>query len=247
MRARGVLQNASVVGQHAGCCCTAGLLTLLPHVAPPPPLPQDCPDSGVLWAETINMAPRPQRKTRSGGCQAAEQLQGAAAQGRATPPQLPAQGTSVFTLRSSLIGPVIGHCALLNFIFPLPLPTDTVDALKKCNDDPHVVAAVASLFWCAGPCFWTCLLDGVACCLGWLVQEMGGPFQASGSPAAPSSSLGHMPVSLPAASNHAPEPRKPQARAQNRQGTVMVQPWSHFEPRCGCGCMRWSVRLCNVR
>lgn len=22
-----------------------------------------------------------------------------------------------------------------------------VDALKKCNDDPHVVAAVAALFW----------------------------------------------------------------------------------------------------
>ena len=29
-------------------------------------VPQDCPDSGALWAETINMAPRPQRKSRSG-------------------------------------------------------------------------------------------------------------------------------------------------------------------------------------
>jgi pre-mRNA-processing factor 6 len=27
---------------------------------------QDCPDAGQLWAETINMAPRPQRKSRSG-------------------------------------------------------------------------------------------------------------------------------------------------------------------------------------
>ena len=27
---------------------------------------QDCPDSGPLWAETINMVPRPQRKSRSG-------------------------------------------------------------------------------------------------------------------------------------------------------------------------------------
>ncbi len=27
---------------------------------------QECPDSGPLWAESINMAPRPQRKSRSG-------------------------------------------------------------------------------------------------------------------------------------------------------------------------------------
>ena len=48
---------------------------------------QECPDSGPLWAESISMVPRPQRKSRS------------------------------------------------------------VDALKRCNDDPHVVAAVAALFW----------------------------------------------------------------------------------------------------
>lgn len=48
---------------------------------------QECPTSGILWAEHIAIAPRPQRKARS------------------------------------------------------------VDALKKCHDDPHVIAAVAGLFW----------------------------------------------------------------------------------------------------
>ncbi len=48
---------------------------------------QECPASGILWAEAISMAPRPARKSRS------------------------------------------------------------VDALKRCNDDPAVVAAVARLFW----------------------------------------------------------------------------------------------------
>lgn len=48
---------------------------------------QDCPGSGLLWAEAIEMAPRQQRKTKS------------------------------------------------------------VDALKKCDQDPFVVAAVAKLFW----------------------------------------------------------------------------------------------------
>lgn len=47
---------------------------------------QECPTSGVLWAEAISMAPRPQRRSKS------------------------------------------------------------VDALKRCNDDPHIIAAVATLF-----------------------------------------------------------------------------------------------------
>ena len=47
---------------------------------------QECPTSGVLWAEAISMAPRPQRKSKSS------------------------------------------------------------DALKRCNDDPHIIAAVATLF-----------------------------------------------------------------------------------------------------
>lgn len=47
---------------------------------------QDCPNSGSLWAESIAMAARPQRRSKS------------------------------------------------------------VDALKRCNDDPHVIAAVAMLF-----------------------------------------------------------------------------------------------------
>ena len=50
-------------------------------------LAQECPTSGVLHAEAISMAPRPQRRSRS------------------------------------------------------------VDALKRCNDDPHIIAAVAQLFW----------------------------------------------------------------------------------------------------
>ncbi|KAJ7567210.1 hypothetical protein O6H91_02G136900 [Diphasiastrum complanatum] len=48
---------------------------------------QDCPQSGRLWAATIEMAPRPQRKTKS------------------------------------------------------------IDALKQCDHDPYVIAAVAKLFW----------------------------------------------------------------------------------------------------
>ncbi|GIL57404.1 hypothetical protein Vafri_12583 [Volvox africanus] len=48
---------------------------------------QDCPTSGLLWAEAISMAPRPARRTKA------------------------------------------------------------TDALKRCDNDPHVVAAVAQLFW----------------------------------------------------------------------------------------------------
>lgn len=48
---------------------------------------QECPTSGILHAEAISMAPRPQRRAKS------------------------------------------------------------VDALKRCNDDPHIIAAVAQLFW----------------------------------------------------------------------------------------------------
>lgn len=48
---------------------------------------QDCPTAGLLWAETIFLADRPQRKTKS------------------------------------------------------------VDALKKCEHDPHVLLAVSKLFW----------------------------------------------------------------------------------------------------
>jgi pre-mRNA-processing factor 6 len=48
---------------------------------------QECPTSGMLHAEAISMAPRPQRRAKS------------------------------------------------------------VDALKRCNDDPHIIAAVAQLFW----------------------------------------------------------------------------------------------------
>jgi hypothetical protein len=50
-------------------------------------LAQECPTSGMLHAEAISMAPRPQRRAKS------------------------------------------------------------VDALKRCNDDPHIIAAVAQLFW----------------------------------------------------------------------------------------------------
>ncbi|KAG9445376.1 hypothetical protein H6P81_016716 [Aristolochia fimbriata] len=48
---------------------------------------QECPTSGILWAASIEMAPRPQRKTK------------------------------------------------------------TMDAYKRCEHDPHVIAAVAKLFW----------------------------------------------------------------------------------------------------
>ncbi|KAI9128319.1 hypothetical protein K1719_001312 [Acacia pycnantha] len=48
---------------------------------------QECPNSGILWAMSIEMVPRPQRKSKS------------------------------------------------------------MDALKKCDHDPHVIAAVAKLFW----------------------------------------------------------------------------------------------------
>ncbi|GFR44314.1 hypothetical protein Agub_g5438 [Astrephomene gubernaculifera] len=48
---------------------------------------QDCPTSGILWAEAISLAPRPARRTKA------------------------------------------------------------TDALKRCDNDPHVVAAVAQLFW----------------------------------------------------------------------------------------------------
>ena len=48
---------------------------------------QECPTSGLLWAEAVAMAPRPARRNKS------------------------------------------------------------VDALKRCNDDPHIIAAVAQLFW----------------------------------------------------------------------------------------------------
>ena len=48
---------------------------------------QECPSSGLLWAEAIFMEPRPRRKSKS------------------------------------------------------------VDALKKCEHDPHVLLAVSKLFW----------------------------------------------------------------------------------------------------
>ena len=48
---------------------------------------QECPNSGLLWAEAIQMEAKPQRKTKS------------------------------------------------------------VDALKKCEHDPHVLLAVSKLFW----------------------------------------------------------------------------------------------------
>ncbi len=56
------------------------------HHPDPARFPQENPTSGVLWAEAISMAPRPQRRAKS------------------------------------------------------------VDALKRCNDDPHIIAAVAQLF-----------------------------------------------------------------------------------------------------
>ncbi|RZC75172.1 hypothetical protein C5167_050644 [Papaver somniferum] len=48
---------------------------------------QECPESGILWATSIEMVPRPQRKTKS------------------------------------------------------------ADTLKRCNNDPHVIAVVAKMFW----------------------------------------------------------------------------------------------------
>lgn len=51
---------------------------------------QDCPNSGLLWAESVFLEPRPQRKTKS------------------------------------------------------------VDALKRCEHDPHVLLAVSRLFWSEG-------------------------------------------------------------------------------------------------
>jgi pre-mRNA-processing factor 6 len=48
---------------------------------------QECPGSGVLWAEAVRMAPRPQRKSKS------------------------------------------------------------VDALKRCDNDPRIIASIANLFW----------------------------------------------------------------------------------------------------
>ena len=48
---------------------------------------QECPGSGVLWAEAVSMAPRPQRKSKS------------------------------------------------------------VDALKRCDNDPRIIASIANLFW----------------------------------------------------------------------------------------------------
>lgn len=48
---------------------------------------QECPTSGVLWAEEVGMAPRPKKKQRS------------------------------------------------------------IDAIKRCDNEPHVIVAVAQLFW----------------------------------------------------------------------------------------------------
>ena len=48
---------------------------------------QECPGSGMLWAEAVRMAPRPQRKSKS------------------------------------------------------------VDALKRCDNDPRIIASIANLFW----------------------------------------------------------------------------------------------------
>lgn len=97
---------------------------------------QDCPDSGELWAETINMAPRPQRKSRSGvgRCRAGH---GKGVIDRQLPAGMPEQCTHAQPCQ-----PALAHHHACP---PLPLPA--VDALKKCNDDPHVVAAVAGLFW----------------------------------------------------------------------------------------------------
>ena len=48
---------------------------------------QECPGSGTLWAEAVQMAPRPQRKSKS------------------------------------------------------------VDALRRCDNDPRIIASIANLFW----------------------------------------------------------------------------------------------------
>lgn len=84
---------------------------------------QECPTSGVLWAEEVAMAPRPKKKQRS------------------------------------------------------------IDAIKRCDNEPHVVVAVAQLFWndrkvCFTPRFhntvflaiakYVSLLDSFGCPVSWL-------------------------------------------------------------------------------
>ena len=66
------------------------------------------PTSGVLWAEAISMAPRPQRRAKS------------------------------------------------------------VDALKRCNDDSHIIAAVAQLFKNDGKVH----SNALACCPGAVLQGL---------------------------------------------------------------------------
>ena len=72
---------AGVVPDKQSCMCSPHLLNRGLYLV------QECPTSGLLWAEAVAMAPRPQRRNKS------------------------------------------------------------VDALKRCNDDPHIIAAVAQLFW----------------------------------------------------------------------------------------------------
>ena len=132
-------------GKGGTCRCRLAHVIAQSHPLPgslPTRLAQDCPDSGVLWAETIDMAPRPQRKTRSG----------------AGPRRLP-RTLRLWAVRLALaVLPCPACCSselapsrhLTPHVPRLPrLACRAVDALKKCNDDPHVVAAVASLFWCA--------------------------------------------------------------------------------------------------
>lgn len=116
--------------------------------AKPAPCLQDCPDSGVLWAESINMAPRPQRKSRSGGLpmllQASRRQRGPVRPHGARQPGMSPRFTACQAMGQPSIACATAHSRHAS----LPAaPAPAVDALKKCNDDPHVVAAVAGLFW----------------------------------------------------------------------------------------------------
>ena len=125
------------------------------QAVPAPIRLQDCPDSGILWAESIQMAPRPARKSRSGEPQApggtlvAGMRQELSMRAPGGPCSTLQQRCSVRAHSPSLPAlPLLPALTLMPRLVPRPssLPP-AVDALKKCNDNPYVVAAVANLFW----------------------------------------------------------------------------------------------------
>ena len=141
---------------------------------------QDCPTSGRLHAEAVAMAPRPQRRSRSldalKRCNDDPHIIAAVAQLFWNDRKVFLFFGIVLALRPAAPFPVWLTPACM-VRAPRPRRPPNVlgflgfmdDALKRCNDDPHIIAAVAQLFWNERKVFFGIVLAlRPAACTVWL-------------------------------------------------------------------------------